>query len=78
MAVSRRLRLAARCRGWPASRPEGGNQRCVDLLELQSLRCNAELPLSELQEQPKAVAVRTDGMRTDLTLLHQPTREEAL
>ena len=54
------------------------DQRCVDLLELQPLRRNAEMLLCELQEQPKAVAVRTDGMGTGLALLHQPTREEAL
>jgi len=36
---------------------ERGDQRCIDLLEGQLLRCNAEPRLRELQEQPKAVPV---------------------
>jgi integrase/recombinase XerD len=54
------------------------HQRCIDLLELQPLRCNAEMLLRELQQQPEAVAVRADGVGTGLTLLHQPAREKAL
>ena len=54
------------------------HQRCIDLLELQPLRCNTEMLLGELQQQPEAVTVRADGVGTRLTLLHQPAREEAL
>ena len=57
---------------------ESGDQRCIDLLEGQLLRRNTEPLLRELQKQPKAVPVRSDGVGAGLALLHQPVCEEAL
>ena len=57
---------------------KGSDQRCIYLLEGQLLRRNTEPLLRELQEQPKAVPVRSDGVGTGLALLHQPICEEAL
>ncbi len=55
------------------------HQRCIDLFEAQPLRSNAKLLLRELQQQqPEAVAVRTDGVGAGLTLLHQPARKKCL
>lgn len=34
--------------------------------------------LGELQEQTKGIAIGTDRVEADLTLLHQPLREETL
>ena len=57
---------------------ERGDQRGIDLFELQVLRRDAKALPREAQELPKAVAVRSNRMGTDLPLLHQPTGEEAL
>src|SRR6185312_1882561 len=57
---------------------EGGNQRSVELLNGQPLRCRVELLRRKPQQQSERIAVRAQGMRTDLLLLHQALREEAL
>ena len=57
---------------------ERGDQRCVDLFELEKLWCNAKPLLREAQQLPKTVAVRGDRMGAALALLHQPAREEGL
>jgi hypothetical protein len=57
---------------------ECSNQRRIDLLQAQLLRRNANPFLRELQQQPKAVPVRSDGVGTCLALLHQPVGEETL
>jgi integrase/recombinase XerD len=57
---------------------ERGDQRCVDLFELETLWCNAKPLLREAQQLPKAVAVRGDRVGAALALLHQPAREEGL
>jgi integron integrase len=57
---------------------ERGNERCIDLFELQSLGHSAEPLLREAQQLPKAVSVRGNRMGTALTLLHQPLGEKAL
>jgi hypothetical protein len=52
------------------------DQRRIDLLELQARRRRVQPLLRKRQEQPESIAIRTNRMRTNLTLLHQALREE--
>lgn len=49
---------------------ESDDQRSVDFLECQARRRFAQPLFNELQELTEGVAIGTDGMRADLTLLH--------
>src|SRR5262245_51038630 len=57
---------------------EVAHQRHIDILEHQRRRRFAQPLLCKLQQQPKRVTVGSDRMFARLTLLHQPSCEEAL
>ena len=46
------------------------DQRRIDGLKCEARRWRLQALVCEGQEQPKGVAIRTDRMRTRLTLLH--------
>jgi len=52
------------------------DQRGIDLLESQSRRRRVQPLLCELQQQTEGITIRTDRMRTGLTLLHETLGEE--
>jgi hypothetical protein len=57
---------------------ESRYQRGIDVFQHQRRGCAVQMPLRELQEQPKGVAVRSDRVRAHLALLHEPLCKEAL
>lgn len=57
---------------------ERGDQRSVDLLELNAIGIDVEMCLRKAQQEPECIAIRANGVLTYLLLLHQPLREEAL
>jgi len=54
------------------------NQWGIDLFEHQVGWSFTQLLLRELEQLTKGIPIGTDCVRTGLTLLHQPIREEAL
>src|SRR5216684_5364742 len=55
-----------------------GDERGIDRFECQAIRRRAQLLLREAQQKSERVSIRTDRMRANPLLLHQPLREESL
>lgn len=55
-----------------------GDEGRVELFKSQAIRRRAQPLLCESQQQPECIPVRTDRVRADALLLHQPLREEPL
>ncbi len=57
---------------------EGRDDRCLQVLQVQRIRCPARLRLHEAEQQPERVTVGGHGARTRLALTDQAVGEEGL
>jgi hypothetical protein len=57
---------------------ERGDQRCIHIFQCQAGWLLAQTLLSKIQQHAERVAVRSNGMRTDLSLAHEPLSKKGL